>query len=282
MSVRYPLPSAGRLPFKLVRLEGSGTWNTPNSTDSGITGTLATTNANDTLSAAGTTTVLGALAKTNANDTSSAAGTTTVLGTLARTNSNDTSAAAGTTTILGTLAKTNANDTLAASGSTGQPSGTVAYTNANDTLSASGTTTVIGTLARTNANDIIVSAGWAGIVTGTLAYTNANDTCVAAGTGGPVALSPYSGGFADYGTLRERMRADAKEDKARRQRREEGKPEPEVFIPEVVRARTKKTITKSDLIGKINLPATRVDTRPIERSMKRKKRLAEDDELLLM
>jgi hypothetical protein len=85
---------------------------------SGVSGTLATTNANDTVSASGTTTIVGTLAKTNAADTVSASGTTTVTG---------------------TLAKTNANDSVVASGAAGAVTGTVAYTNANDTVSASGT-----------------------------------------------------------------------------------------------------------------------------------------------
>lgn len=106
---------------------------------SGATGTLATTNANDTSAATGTTTIVGTLARTNANDTSAAQGTTTILGTLARTNANDTSAAQGTTTVTGTLATTNANDTVVASGTGGSPTGTVAYTNNNDTIVASGT-----------------------------------------------------------------------------------------------------------------------------------------------
>lgn len=151
-----------------------------------ITGTLATTNANDTSAAAGTTTILGTLAKTNANDTSSAAGTTTVLGALAKTNANDTSAAAGTTTVLGTLATTNANDTLAASGSVGGAvSGTLATTNANDTSAGAGTTTVLGSLARTNANDTTSAAGTTTVL-GTLATTNANDTLAASGAAGTV------------------------------------------------------------------------------------------------
>lgn len=168
-------------------------------------GTLATTNANDTVAGTGTTTVVGTGSRTNANDTSSAAGTTSVRGTLARTNAADTAAASGSTTVTGSLARTNANDTLAASGSVGAAvSGTLARTNANDTLSALGTTTVIGTvaranapdtssasgspvvsgsMARTNANDSISASGSVGsAVTGTLARTNANDTVSASGT----------------------------------------------------------------------------------------------------
>lgn len=155
-------------------------------TSSGSTGTVAVTNANDTSSASGTTTVTGSVAKSNANDTSAASGTTTITGSLARTNVNDTSAASGTTTVTGTLATTNANDTSNASGSVGNSvSGTVAVTNANDTSAASGTTTIVGTAARTNANDTSTASGTTTIV-GTVAYTNANDTATASGVAGTV------------------------------------------------------------------------------------------------
>jgi len=142
----------------------------------------------------GSSGVSGTLATTNANDISAASGTTTVTGTLARTNANDTSAASGTTTVLGALARTNANDTLAASGSAGSSgsTGTLARTNANDTSAAAGTTTVTGTLAKTNANDSIAASGAVGTVTGTLARTNADDILSASGTAGVATTSQSS------------------------------------------------------------------------------------------
>jgi len=152
---------------------------------SGVSGTLATTNANDTVAASGTTTIVGTLAKTNAADTVSASGTTTVTGTLAKTNANDSVVASGAvgSSITGTVATTNANDTSAASGTT-TVTGLLAKTNTNDSVSASGTTTIVGSLATTNANDSVVASGAAGAVTGTVAYTNANDTVSASGTAG--------------------------------------------------------------------------------------------------
>lgn len=152
----------------------------------GVSGTLATTNANDTSAASGTTTVTGTLAKTNANDSSSASGTTTVTGTLATTNANDSVTASGDVggNITGTVNYTNANDTSAASGTT-TVTGSLAKTNANDSVSASGTTTVTGSLARTNANDSVVASGAAGTVTGTVNVTNSNDTADAYGIGAP-------------------------------------------------------------------------------------------------
>lgn len=163
---------------------------------SGSSGTLAKTNANDTLAGSGTTTVLGSLAKTNANDTSAVSGTTTILGTLARTSANDSVVASGTTTVTGTLAKTNANDTSVASGAVGSAiSGTLAYTNANDTLASSGTTTVTGLLARTNANDTATASGVAGSVSGTVSVTNANDSLSAFGAAAsPSNLDVFFGG----------------------------------------------------------------------------------------
>ncbi len=176
------------------------------SASASVTGTLATTNANDTLAASGTTTVTGSLASTNANDTSSASGTTTAVGSLATTNANDTSSASGSTTVAGSLATTNANDTVSASGDVGGTvSGSVSYTNVNDSVAATGTTTVVGSLAQTNvndtvsasgtttivgtlntvnSNDTVVASGASGSVTGTLAYTNNNDALTASGTSG--------------------------------------------------------------------------------------------------
>lgn len=108
--------------------------------------------------------VTGTLATTNANDTLAAAGSPVIVGTLARTNANDTSAASGSPIIVGTSSTTNADDTLAASGSSGSSvTGTVAYTNNDDTLSASGWAGIVsGTLTTTNADDTLAAIGNAG------------------------------------------------------------------------------------------------------------------------
>lgn len=167
-----------------VNPAASTAWNTWwfDAVASGVSGTLSYTNANDTSSAVGTTTVLGSLARTNANDTSAASGTTAVVGTLASTNANDTSAASGNPVVAGSSSTTNANDTLAASGSVGSSvEGTLAYTNNNDTSSGAGNTTVLGTLSRTNNNDTSTASG-SPVVNGTLARTNTNDTSSASGT----------------------------------------------------------------------------------------------------
>lgn len=88
-----------------------------------VTGTLATTNGNDTASASGSVTwptITGTLAITNANNTSTANGTVTwptTTGTLATTNGNDTANAVGSVfsgTVTGSSSTTNANDTVTA------------------------------------------------------------------------------------------------------------------------------------------------------------------------
>jgi len=177
-------------------------------------GTLAKTNANDTLAASGAgfngytprrsksffgtgsfgagpfgewkqgsvtaaSGSTGTLAKTNLNDTSSGQATTTVVTSLARTNTNDTSAVSVTTTVLTTLARTNQNDTSAATGNT-WPTSVLAKTNADDTLAASGSVgaAASGTLAVTNADDtsaIQITT----TVTSSLARTNQDDTSAA-------------------------------------------------------------------------------------------------------
>jgi hypothetical protein len=123
----------------------------------------------------------GTVNSTNASDTASASGTTTVTGSLAKTNSSDSVSASGTTSVVGTLARTNASDTLAASGSVGQVTGTVARTEASDTSSATGTTTVVGTVAKTVANDAVSASGKT-TVKGSSATANTSDSCAASGS----------------------------------------------------------------------------------------------------
>lgn len=176
--------------------------------------------------------ISGTLATTNANDTSAASGTTTVLGTLARTNASDTSAASGTTTILGTVAATNGDDTAAASGTVGSSgsTGTVNYTNANDTAAATGTTTVIGTVARTNADDSVSASGWVGAITGTLATTNANDTVSASG----IASSGVAGGGGYLPSFRRKTRKEIHAERVRLG-----------ILPEQIRKAAQKVIEKA-------------------------------------
>lgn len=160
-----------------------------------VTGTLARTNAGDTASASGSvgSPITGTVAATNAGDTSSASGTTTVTGASARTAGNDSASAAGTTTVLGTAARTNADDTGSASGSVGGAvSGTAAVTAADDTAAASGTTAVTGAVSATAGNDTATASGAAGAVSGSAAATGGDDTASAAGA---TAGGQQSGGW---------------------------------------------------------------------------------------
>ena len=192
-----------RNPYQMYTRPAARIWVSSGSS-SGSTGTSATTNAADTSSASGTTTVTGSSAKTNANDTSSASGTTTVTGTSAKTNADDTSSASGAvgSNVTGTSATTNAADTSAASGTT-TVVGTSAKTNSNDTASANGTTTVVGTSEQTNANDTATASGAAGAIVGTAAVTNAADAASASGTAQGGALS---GGWKRAGQKKKQRR----------------------------------------------------------------------------
>lgn len=126
----------------------------------------------------------GTSSTTNADDTSSATGTTTIVGTSSYTNVNDTSSAVGSPIVNGTSATTNANDTSSASGSVGSAvSGSSATTNNDDTSSANGTTTIVGTSSTTNENDTNSATGTP-IVTGSAADTNNNDISTASGISG--------------------------------------------------------------------------------------------------
>lgn len=184
-------------------------------TASTITGTSATTNANDTSTASGSPVIVGTLAKTNANDTSTASGTTTITGTLAKTNANDTSTASGTTTVSGSLAKTNANDTSSASGTTSIV-GTSTAINANDTSSSAGTTKILGSAADTNINDTSTASGVVGSITGSAACINNNDTASANGSATSSADSHDGVDAYYYKTPKQRKKEREEEERKRK------------------------------------------------------------------
>lgn len=191
----------------------------------GVSGTVAKTNVNDTLSAAGTTTVVGSLAKTNVNDTLSASGSGIITGTLAVTNANDTLAASGSVTPIDQVypfdfglppawyavpgfnslyAYFQIGITVANRDDITVDIGTVNVTNVNDTSAASGTTTILGTLAKTNVNDTSAVQGTTTVL-GTLATTNVNDTLNANGSvgsavGGSLAVTNVNDTLASSGT----------------------------------------------------------------------------------
>lgn len=108
---------------------------------------------------------VGTLAVTEANDTLSGAGGPRVNGTLTVTEANDALAAAGGLVVGGALAITEANDTLAATGNVPLPprTGTLSVLEAADAISASGVVSafppILGTLAVTEANDALAATG---------------------------------------------------------------------------------------------------------------------------
>jgi hypothetical protein len=135
----------------------------------------------------------GTLAVTEADDTIVASGAQTHVGTIAVTDADDTIVADGNQTHTGTLAVTEADDTMAASGDvsgSGANTGTLAVTEADDTMVAVGTWTITGTIAVTDDADTIVAVGTI-TITGTIAVTEADDTMAATSIGFayPVAVS---------------------------------------------------------------------------------------------
>jgi hypothetical protein len=115
---------------------------------SSVTGTSATTEADDTSTATGIETFTGTSATTEAADTSTASGTETFTGTAAATEADDTSTATGTETLTGTAAVTEADDTSTATG-TETITGTAAVDEAADTSTASGTVSAVGGISAT-------------------------------------------------------------------------------------------------------------------------------------
>lgn len=152
---------------------------------SGVTGTSATTDANDVSTASGTTTIVGSSATTDAGDVSTALGTTTVTGASSTTEQSDVSTASGSAgSITGTSATTDADDVSAASGTTAVV-GSSATTEADDVNTASGTTTVSGSSATTDEDDTNGATGTT-TVTGSSATTDADDVSTASGEVGPL------------------------------------------------------------------------------------------------
>ena len=150
-----------------------------------ITGTLAVTEANDTISATGGTGVGAALTRTEANDTIAASGGVAVGASLAVTEALDTISAAGNVAALGTstgtLAVTEAPDTIVAAG-TARVAAALAVTEAADTIAAAGAPRVAGALAVAEGLDALVASGLVLVpITGALARTEAPDTLAAAG-----------------------------------------------------------------------------------------------------
>lgn len=144
---------------------------------SGVSGTLASTEAADAASFAGDVVLAATLATTEATDTMAFAGYVGVSGTLATTEAADTASFAGGVAWTGTLATTEATDSAAF---VGGPiiSATLATTEGIDAAALAGSVIVSGTLVTTEAIDTASFAGsvGAGVITGTLAVTEGADS----------------------------------------------------------------------------------------------------------
>lgn len=162
-------------PSGFTYLDGS----TPSS---GGTGTLAVTEADDTLSSAGKLAIKGTLAVTESGDTLSSTATLAIKGTLAVTEAGDTLSSTGALAIKGTLSVTEAGDTLSATGGASPIIGTLSVTEANDTLSSTAKLSIAGTLSVTEAGDTLLSSAVLAIK-GTLNVVEADDTLSAIGSG---------------------------------------------------------------------------------------------------
>lgn len=148
----------------------------------GISGTASITEADDTLSAAGTVKIQGAASPTEADDTLAATGTLKIQGAASVTEADDTVVGTGALKIQATASITEDADTLVATGS-GTPSttGTASITEADDTVAATGTLKVQGTGAITEADDTVSAAGTVKIQ-GVASITEGDDTSTATGT----------------------------------------------------------------------------------------------------
>lgn len=80
----------------------------------GVTGTIAATEADDTMSASGAVAISGAIAATEEDDTAAASGQVLISGTAAATEENDTVTASGGVLISGSITVTEEADTMAA------------------------------------------------------------------------------------------------------------------------------------------------------------------------
>lgn len=146
----------------------------------GITGTLAVTQAGQTLAAAGNVRVNGILNVNQAPQTIVAAGGDVVAGVLNVTQVNQTLSSVGHVLVSGTLSITQANQTLSAV-VLAAALGALNVNQAPNTLVAAGGNVINGTLAALQAPNTLVATGGA-TVAGTLNTAQVNQTVSATGT----------------------------------------------------------------------------------------------------
>ncbi len=180
-TAEYTIPSSG--------VTGTVAWTEANDTaaiagSSTVSGTSSWTEANDTAAVVGSVRASGTAAWTEANDTATIAGSVRASGTVAWTEASDTASLAGSLTVSGTATWTEANDTAALSGTVGSGvSGSLAWTEADDSASLAGALSVSGSASWTEVSDTAAISGTVGTAaTGSIAWTEANDTAALSGS----------------------------------------------------------------------------------------------------
>jgi len=152
---------------------------------SGVTGTIAATQAGDAAAASGQLGYAGTIASAQANQTASASGTVInpVTGTVAAAQASDTAAATGKLGYTGTVAASQANQTGALTGQLGY-TGSITASQTSQTAAVVGQLGYSGTAVPTQANQTAAIVGTyasPGAFTGTIAATQANQAASASG-----------------------------------------------------------------------------------------------------
>jgi hypothetical protein len=142
-----------------------------------IAGTLAVTEASDTVSSAAKIALKGTLSVTEASDTVTSATARGRIATLAVTEASDSVSSTTKIAIKGTFSITEASDTVASLAERGSVA-TLAVTEGNDTLSGTSVLALKGTLSVSESDDTLSSTGSLSLtgVIGALSVTESNDT----------------------------------------------------------------------------------------------------------
>ncbi len=144
-------------PFSMFQARSRRTWVSVGSL-SPITGSIAETQAAQTISATGATSVAGAITDTQSAQTISATGTVSIAGAIAETQAAQTIAATGATTIAGAISDTQAAQTISATGVT-SITGSISDAQAAQTISATGAVSVLGAITASQAPQTISATG---------------------------------------------------------------------------------------------------------------------------
>ena len=184
---------------------GSGLSNfTPWDTNSSpVTGSVAVTEAQDTLAATGKVLVSGHVAVTEAQDSFAATGTVLVSGHVAVTEAQDNFAATGKVLVSGHVAVTEAQDNFAATGKV-LVSGQIAVTETQDSLAASASVFTGGSAALQEIQDALAATGTV-LVSGAAVLQEIQDSLAAQGTAaqptltGSIAITEAQDNFAAIG-----------------------------------------------------------------------------------